>query len=322
MIRTEAAAFDDRFLTVASTTTTHRRESVPYSACLLQALGTTSLGWATDVDVLPGDRVVTRRDGYWVVRSPRNPSHFWGNFLVFDDPPHNGDRQRWEAVFALELGRYPGIEHGTFVWDRIDGAEGQLATEFPAELGYEQWHNVALLAAPGEVRAHPRADRSLTVRALDPRSDEELWDGVLAIWIATNDQGDQLPADSYRTWAENRLAELRDAFAAGDRGSWWVALDGGTVAASLGVVVTGPRARYQAVDTVAAYRRRGIASRLVVAAADSIAERYPGVERFVIVADRDYHALGLYESLGFRAVERLTGAFRTPSPAGPSASFS
>jgi len=32
-----------------------------------------------------------------------------------------------------------------------------------------------------------------------------------------------------------------------------------------------------------------------------------GAERFVIVAYADYHALGLYESLGFQREEQMTG---------------
>jgi ribosomal protein S18 acetylase RimI-like enzyme len=73
------------------------------------------------------------------------------------------------------------------------------------------------------------------------------------------------------------------------------------------MVVTGPRGRFQTVDTAVAHRRRGICTRLVVEAAQRTAAAY-AVEHFVICADPEYHALGLYESLGFFAVERVTGA--------------
>jgi GNAT superfamily N-acetyltransferase len=71
------------------------------------------------------------------------------------------------------------------------------------------------------------------------------------------------------------------------------------------------RARYQAVDTAADHRRQGVCSRLLVDAARTIAERH-GCRRFVIGADPHYHALGLYESLGFRPVERVAGAYLQP----------
>src|SRR5204863_5406261 len=38
-----------------------------------------SLVWATELDVLPPERLVERRGGYLVVRSPGNPRHYWGN---------------------------------------------------------------------------------------------------------------------------------------------------------------------------------------------------------------------------------------------------
>src|SRR5262249_28028818 len=44
-----------------------------------------SIAIATDLDVLPARSIVRRRVGYTVVRSPSNPAHYWGNFLVFDD---------------------------------------------------------------------------------------------------------------------------------------------------------------------------------------------------------------------------------------------
>ena len=59
-----------------------------------------SLVWATHLDVLPPDRAIARHDGFLAVRSPSNPTHYWGNLLLFDDPPHAGDRTRWEELFA------------------------------------------------------------------------------------------------------------------------------------------------------------------------------------------------------------------------------
>jgi ribosomal protein S18 acetylase RimI-like enzyme len=37
-----------------------------------------------------------------------------------------------------------------------------------------------------------------------------------------------------------------------------------------------------------------------------------GAERFVIVAEAGYHALGLYESLGFERREQVAGAWLMP----------
>jgi ribosomal protein S18 acetylase RimI-like enzyme len=267
-----------------------------------------SLAWATDIDVLPPDATAIRGDGYWIVRSPSNPTHYWGNFLLFDEPPRLGDRCRWEARFASELGA-PG--HTAFAWDRIDGATGVATSEFVAA-SYELQSTVALIARPSELRPHARANLEVTVRPLDPGpgADEGAWTQVGELWVAGRDPS--FDETEYRPFARSRLAALRELFVAG-RGAWWVAESPrGEVAGSLGIVVTGPRARFQTVDTAAAHRRRGVCSRLVVEAAQRTADAHP-VEHFVICADPDYHALGLYESLGFVAVERVTGALRRGS---------
>ena len=73
-----------------------------------------TLVWATSVDVLPRDRVVERRGDHLVIRSPRNPTHWWGNLLLFDAPPEPGDGERWDALFEAEL---PGLEH------RLEGGD-------------------------------------------------------------------------------------------------------------------------------------------------------------------------------------------------------
>lgn len=269
--------------------------------------------WATDIDKLPSDRVVQRRDGFLVVRTPSNPQFWWGNLLVFDDPPGAGDRARWEQLFDAEFGDEPRIEHRTFGWDRVDGQIGDARSEFLAA-GYDLEDTIGLVAAPDQVRPHPRENREVTVRALDPApgTDRELWAQVVELQVASRDDDHPAPEDEYRDFVRQRMDELRVFFREG-RGAWYVALAGeDTVAGSCGVVVTGERGRFHAVDTAAAHRRKGICSRLVVEAAHRSAERY-GAARLVIAAAADYHALGLYESLGFQRAEHVHGVCQTPA---------
>lgn len=270
-----------------------------------------SLVWATDYDVLPVDHVVEHRDGYLVVRSPGNPSHYWGNLLLFDDAPQHQDGERWERLFALEFGEDPLVEHVTLAWDRVDGALGSAREEFVAR-GYELDEVVGLVADSGGLRMHPRANREVVIRDLDPQpgADRDLWDQAIELQVASRD--DFSEERTYREFLGRRLEDLRVMFRAG-RGAWFVAMYPGRdeVVAACGVVVTGARGRFQAVDTAAAHRRKGISSRLVVEAAGRAAGH--GARRFVIAAEPDYHALGLYESLGFQRVERVAGVCRRPT---------
>ena len=266
--------------------------------------------WATDYDVLPVDHVVERRNGYLMVRSPGNPAHCWGNLLLFDDAPKPRDGERWERLFELEFGENPGIEHVTLAWDRVDGTLGSAREEFVSR-GYELEAAVGLVADPDELRMHPRANRDVAIRELDPRAgqDQDLWDQAIELQVASRDEF--IEEQAYREFIGRRLEDLRAMFRAG-RGAWYVAMyPGHEVVAACGIVVTGERGRFQAVDTAAAYRRRGISSRLVVDAANRAVNH--GARRFVIAAEPDYHALGLYESLGFQRVERVAGVCRRPT---------
>lgn len=268
-----------------------------------------ALVFATEIDVLPSNRVVERRDGYLVVRSPSNPAHYWGNLLIFDEPPAEDDAQRWEQLFEHEFGDEPRVRHQTFGWDRTDGSAGRAHEEFVSR-GYDLEETVGLVAETGQLIDHPRANRDIVVRSLDPSpgADAELWDAVVEIQVAGREEGHT--EESYRAFTLARLADRRAHFEAG-RGAWYVALDpsSGEVAASCGIVVTAGRGRFQVVDTVLAYRRQGICSRLLVEAARHSVDAH-GAERFVIAADADYHALGLYESLGFVRAERVLGVCR------------
>jgi ribosomal protein S18 acetylase RimI-like enzyme len=278
-----------------------------------EALVPRSLVWATDVDTLPLDHTVERRAGYLVVRSPGNPEHYWGTLLVFDDPPGVGDRERWEELFEQELRDDPRVRHRTFAWDCVEGVAGAAAEEFVAH-GYRLDDSVGLVADPGAVRRHPRENRDVGVRVLDAAegADAELWQQVIELEVADRDA--ELTEEEYRTYLEARHADRRKLFRAG-RGSWYAAIDpvGGHVVASCGIVVTAGRGRFQAVGTAAPYRRRGICSRLVVDAARHAVDAH-GATQLVIVADAGYHALGLYESLGFERREHVYGVSLWPDP--------
>jgi len=279
-----------------------------------------SLVWSTDVDVLADDHQLIRRDRYWVVRSPSNPTHWWGNLLLFDAPPLAGDGARWEGLFAHEFDAHPQVTHCTLAWEGTDGGIGAATEELVAR-GFALERTAGLIATPASLREHPRANRDAQIRALDPAGDEDLWAAVIDVQMATAQEFEVgTVADDpeyHRAFLRGRQRALRELFARG-RGGWYVALIDGQLAGSLGIVVTDGRARYQTVDTVAARRRLGIASRLVhgAAAAELARQR---IDHFVIAADPDYHALGLYESLGFARVETVTGALRKPPASAPAA---
>ena len=207
------------------------------------------------------------------------------------------------------------MQHRTFSWDQIDGSAGAAREEF-GERGYLVDENVGLVAHATRVVPHERENREVTVRALDsaPGADEALWDAVVELQLA-NLETDGLDEGARRAFTRARLEGLRALFRAGS-GAWYVAIEPatGAVVASCGIVVTAGRGGFQLVDTALAHRRRGISSRLVVEAARRATSEH-GATWFVIEVDPGYHALGLYESLGFERAEVVVGAclWRRPS---------
>ena len=268
-----------------------------------------SLVFATDIDVLAVDHELIRRDGYWVVRSPSNQTFWWGNFLLFDHSPAAGDGELWERLFVSEFADLPGVVHRAFGWDRVDADTGEARVEF-VERGYDLEHSTGLVVGADALRPHPRENRDVEVRALSPHAgeDEELWRQVIAIQAAEPPPG--TGGEYHLRYLRDRQASRRELFRA-DRGAWFVALEADHVVATLGIVVTERRARYQDVHTVESHRRRGIASRLVVEAA-LLSSAAHAIDHFVIVADPDYHAIGIYESVGFRPVETVSTLQLTP----------
>jgi ribosomal protein S18 acetylase RimI-like enzyme len=272
-----------------------------------------SLLTATDVDVLPDTSIVVDRGEYVVVRTPTNPTYFWGNFLMWRRAPEPGDRERWERAFAEEFGSQRESRHVSLCWD-LPGQDG--AFEQFVEAGYCPDRAVALVAEPDELVDHPRANRDVSVRALDIDGDEELWAAVVELQVDSREEGHS--EASYRRFVTARMEDRRVRFREGD-GAWFVAqLPSGEVAASCGVVVTQGRGRYQAVDTAIAHRRLGIARRLVSEAGHVAVARF-GARQLVIGADAEYHALALYESLGFTVRERCLALCWWPGAPGADA---
>ena len=71
----------------------------------MKSLDELSLGWRTDLIFPRFDGELLQRSDCLVVRTPHNPTFWWGNFLLFDHAPRAGDAARWLAAFDAEIAR-------------------------------------------------------------------------------------------------------------------------------------------------------------------------------------------------------------------------
>jgi len=257
-----------------------------------------SLGLSSDLSLLDAD--VIDRGAYLVVRSPKEPNFYWGNLVVFSKPPQGQVKDAWEAIFAREFADLADVKHQTFAWD-VGGGDASLQRFL--DDGYEEERTVVLTASEVCPPRHPNQD--LEIRVLE--SDSE-WNEVAESQFESRDPEHE--EESYRVFLQGRLAALRARVDAG-QGDWYGAYLGGRQVGNLGVFRNGSSARFQVVVTRPEARRQGVCGTLVHYASERTLAQ-PGVERLIMVADTEYHAARIYESVGFAATETLVGLCRWP----------
>jgi GNAT superfamily N-acetyltransferase len=263
-------------------------------------------GWATDVEVLRlGGSAIEDHGDHVVVRSPRNPTHHWGNFVLVADPAQRNRAHRWVEVFAEE---FPDAAH--------------TAIGLPAEPDDARW-----LAEGLEVESDLVLDRDAPcparpvpagyeVRLL---SDADDWAAVVEMVVAENARDGRHPDAEFRAFAQRRAAE-RAALSARGAGAFLGAFAAGSgLVAQAGIVLCGALggarqvARYQHVATVPEHRGVGLAGHLLGAAGGWAAER--GADRWEIHVDPGSAAHRLYDGLGFGPAGTTWQAYRAPSRA-------
>jgi RimJ/RimL family protein N-acetyltransferase len=255
-----------------------------------------SLGWRTDLIFPRFDAQVIQRPGHIVVRTPHNPTFYWGNFLLFDHAPRDGDAAPWLAAFEQEIAReQPQSRHLAFGIDTPD--PWAMPADFAAA-GLVLDQATVLSLQPHRLRP-PRRDigPSFNIRPLDlPREQTLAVENQVA-----SDTGGFEPS-GYRSFRERQMQRY-GAMAAAGRGHWFGVFAGTPaepqLAADCGLFSDGGSlGRFQFVTTHPAWRRRGLCTALIHAVCSHGFEAM-GLLSLVIVADPEDVAIVLYESLGF-----------------------
>jgi hypothetical protein len=123
-----------------------------------------SLGWRTDLIFPRFDAQVITRDDHLLVRTPHNPTFYWGNFLLYDHAPRESDAASWLASFDAEISRpQPQSRHIAF------GVDAPEAFELPAsfvQAGLTSHVTTVLTMKRDQLRAPLSADSSMSPRTL------------------------------------------------------------------------------------------------------------------------------------------------------------
>ena len=246
-----------------------------------------SLGFRTDLALraLEGSQITDRGD-YLVIRSPDNPDHWWGNFILLSRPPGPGTGGTWLARFAAE---FPAARHVTL---GVDTTEDQVVVpeEFLAA-GLEPQRAIVLTAPGVRLPAHPNGEAEIRVLASDAD-----WRQSVDLSVRCFD------GEESRDYLDRRAAARRRLTRAG-AGAWFGAFVGGRLLAQLGVFDVGDGyARYQHVETDPAARRQGLAGTLVWHAGRHGREVL-GAHTLVIVADPAEAAIRVYRACGLAELQ-------------------
>lgn len=251
--------------------------------------------------------------GCRVIRTPSNPTFYWGNYLLFDAAPRAGDEQRWPALFGeLIAARQPASTHRAFGWME-DGA-GDVAAFVNS--GYTLDDSTVMTRRGAPHATTPIAGVQLRPLARSGAASGE-WAALHALAMAT--RSPQHSEADYRPFLQRRIAAWRSLSERGS-GDWFGAFVPGEeplLVAALGLYAEpqpedGERiARFQSVMTDAGWRRRGLC-RALIAHASAHAIREWAVDRLVIVAAAGGMPEQLYASAGFSAAGTQRGLQRMP----------
>jgi len=257
-----------------------------------------SLAYRTDLAVrrLAGSQVIDHGD-HVVIRTPANPTFWWGNFVLIAEPIAAGGIVAARALFERA---HPGASHLAIGVDGTDGAAGASAELAASGIEVD---TLEVLAASAPLAAG-RAGAGAEIRELAGEAD---WAALRSLRLdVARDERRVTPG--HAEFLERSLVDQRRLAATSRSWSFGAFVDG-RLRSSLAIVIADERvARYQAVETHPEHRRKGLAGALLRTAA-ARAQR-AGARTLVIVADPDGPAIGLYRSLGFVARERQVQLFR------------
>ncbi len=248
-----------------------------------------SLGLRTDLALLErAGSTIDDCGDHLVVRTPSNPTFYWGNFLVLDHVPPVAKVDEWLDRFVAAL---PRALHRAIAFDDPGGRVSDLSGFADRGFTVDVW--IVMTATSVHLPLHVNG-----AAIYRPLASDDDWAQSLALQIACHDgyEVDHLEFVTRRT-------ESNQTLVADGHGKWFGAFVDGRLVTQMGLVrAGGGLARFQSVETHPVFRGRGLAGTLLHHVSGyGFAEL--GAETLVMVADPNYPAIRIYEAVGFTASE-------------------
>ncbi len=255
------------------------------------------LGYQSEFVFLNFDGQIENRGSYFVMRTLTNPNFFWGNPLVFSQPPKKGDHKKWIDLFKQEF-TDPSIYHITLAWDNVQAGIGDVS-EF-LEQGFEL--EVKAVLTSEHVVPPPKLNLEMEVRTLQTT---EEWQSMIELQVRS--AHDNLPRHEWESFYTSQSLRYQKMSKAG-LGNWYGGFMNGKLVAGLGLFYAHGIGRFQIVCTDPNVRRQGLCGTLVYKSALQVFAENK-VKTLVMCADPDYHAIKIYESVGFKRQKLEYGVY-------------
>lgn len=260
----------------------------------------TNLGYHTDAIYHRLDGEIADRGDYYLIRTPSNPTYYWGNYLLFKSEPKEGSFASWINIHEKEFGPMP--DYIAIGWDSLKKGE---VSEFKAH-GFTLSEDVVLSLgeAPNEVQTNP----DLVARKFARDSD---WQSSIEEQIAECPV--EISVEDYRIFISDQMYNHRRKQENG-HGNYWGAFLNDKLVGDMGIFFDRVEkiARFQSIATVAAYRRKRVCSTLLNQVIKStFAEEQ--IDTLVIAAEHNSIAESIYRSFGFSDHGMQFRAFLKPN---------
>jgi ribosomal protein S18 acetylase RimI-like enzyme len=251
------------------------------------------LGWQSHLLASRYGAEIAERDDCIVLRTPTNPTYYWGNCLILPAAPRDNELPAWLARFDEEIAsKQAASTHLAFGINAATLTDPLLSWR---AAGIDEFDETAVLTlAPAGLSPQPsvRDAPGLVLRTLDLQRELEI---AVEAQVAARDES--FGAEGYRVFRRSAMQRMAAMQPAGS-GLWFGALADGVLAADCGLVHDGVMGRFQYVETQAEWRRRGLCRALVWHVCHH-AFHALGLQRLVMCADPNDVAIGIYRSVGF-----------------------
>ncbi len=248
------------------------------------------LGYFTDLFIIEAESKIIQMEDWILVQSPDNPTYFFGNFLLLNNPPLPYQRQFYEKKFHECFKDLKKVKHFTFCWR---GADKKNISDF-TENNYEFNQTSVLIAKREDIVKPKQLNDKITIRSL---STDVEWQEWIAMELGEKQAGHS--DVSYRVYLEGKAKTYKN-LTDNQQGHLFAAYIDNEMVAAAGLFHKNKIGRFQQVTTKSGFRRRGICKSLIY---QICMEGFKQLDSLVMLADIGYFALDVYKKLGFQEKE-------------------